>query len=114
MSNPPEPLGMTVHSLPQPVEALTRQRASGRLKLLIIMAFCAAPVVASYTLYYGLRPSGGATAYSDLIQPSVAMPALPAMPVTGGPAEVLRHLAGQCTPAFCRNGVSRKRTRWPK
>ena len=95
MSNPSEPLGMTVHSLPQPVEALTRQRASGRLKMLLIMAFCAAPVIASYTLYYGVRPSGGATAYSDLIHPSVAMPALPATPVAGGPAEVLRNLAGQ-------------------
>ena len=95
MSKPSEPLGMTVHSLPQPVEALTRQRASGRLKMLVIMAFCAAPVIASYTLYYGVRPSGGATAYSDLIHPSVAMPALPAMPVGGGPPEVLRNLAGQ-------------------
>ena len=95
MSKPSEPLGMTVHSLPQPGEALARQRASGRLKLLLIIAFCAAPVVASYSLYYGMRPSGGATAYGDLIQPSVAMPALRATPVDGGAPEVLRKLAGQ-------------------
>jgi hypothetical protein len=95
MNEPSEPLGMTVHSLPQPVDALTKQRASGRFKMLLIMAFCAAPVIASYTLYYGVRPTGGATAYSDLIQPSVPMPAVPAVPVAGGAPEVLRGLAGQ-------------------
>ena len=95
MKQSSEPLGMTVHSLPQPVDALTRQRASGRFKMLLIMAFCAAPVIASYTLYYGVRPTGGATAYSDLIQPTVPMPAVPATPVAGGAPEVLRGLAGQ-------------------
>ena len=79
-----EPLGMTVHSLPQPVDALTQQRASGRLKMLLIMAACAAPVIASYSLYYGVRPTGGATAYSTLIQPTVPMPAVPATPLAGG------------------------------
>jgi len=95
MNEPSEPLGMTVHSLPQPVDALTRQRASGRLKMLLILAACTAPVIASYTLYYGVRPTGGATAYSDLIQPSVAMPAVPAQPLDGGAPQVLRGLAGQ-------------------
>ena len=95
MNKPSEPLGMTVHSLPQPVEALTRQRATGRLKMLLIMAACAAPVIASYTMYYGVRPTGGATAYSDLIQPTVPMPAVPAVPVEGGAPQVLRGLAGQ-------------------
>ena len=95
MNEPSEPLGMTVHSLPQPVDALTKQRASGRLKMLLIMACCAAPVIASYTLYYGVRPPGGATAYSDLIQPSLPMPAAPATPVAGGAPQVLRGLAGQ-------------------
>lgn len=95
MKQPSEPLGLTVHSLPQPVDALTQQRASGRFKMLLIMAACAAPVIASYTLYYGVRPTGGATAYSTLIQPTVPIPAVPALPVDGGPPEVLRGLAGQ-------------------
>jgi hypothetical protein len=95
MKQPSEPLGLTVHSLPQPVDALNRQRSSGRLKMLLIMAACAAPVIASYTLYYGVRPTGGATAYSDLIQPSVAMPAVPAQPLDGTAPQVLRGLAGQ-------------------
>ena len=95
MNEPSEPLGLTVHSLPTPVDAMTRQRASGRFKMLLIMAACAAPMIASYTLYYVVRPTGGATAYSDLIQPTVPMPAVPAQPLDGGAPQVLRGLAGQ-------------------
>lgn len=95
MNEPSEPLGLTVHSLPKPVDAITRQRASGRFKMLLIMAACAAPMIASYTLYYVARPTGGATAYSDLIQPTVAMPAVPAQPLDGSAPQVLRGLAGQ-------------------
>lgn len=95
MNEPSEPLGLTVHSLPQPVDAMARQRASGRWKMLLIVAACAAPMIASYTLYYGIRPTGGATAYSDLIQPTVAMPAVSAQPLGGGAPQMLRSLAGQ-------------------
>ena len=95
MNEPSEPLGLTVHSLPQPVDAMARQRASGRWKMLLIVAACAAPMIASYTLYYGIRPTGGATAYSDLIQPTVPMPAVPAQPLDGGAPQMLRSLAGQ-------------------
>lgn len=95
MNEPSEPLGLTVHSLPQPVDAMARQRASGRWKMLLIVAACAAPMIASYTLYYGIRPTGGATAYSDLIQPTVAMPAVSAQPLDGGAPQMLRSLAGQ-------------------
>lgn len=94
MKQPSEPLGMTVHSLPQPVEALAQQRTSGRLRMLLIMAICAAPVVASYTLYYGVRPTGGATAYSTLVQPTVPMPAVSATPLDGSAPLPLRSLAG--------------------
>ncbi|GCL62273.1 SCO family protein [Pseudaquabacterium pictum] len=95
MNEPSEPLGLTVHSMPTPVDAMTRQRTSGRLKMLLIVAACAAPMIASYTLYYVVRPTGGATAYSDLIQPTVPMPAVPAQPLAGGAPQVLRGLAGQ-------------------
>ena len=95
MNEPSEPLGLTVHSLPKPVDAMTRQRASGRFKMLLIMAACAAPMIASYTLYYVARPTGGATAYGDLIQPTVPMPAVAAQPLDGSAPQVLRGLAGQ-------------------
>jgi hypothetical protein len=38
MNQPSEPLGLTVHSLPQPVDAMARQRSSGRFKMLLIIA----------------------------------------------------------------------------
>lgn len=94
MNKPSEPLGLTVHSLPRPQGALDRQRASGRWKMLTVLLVCAAPVVASYYFYYVSRPDGGATAYSQLIQPSVALPAIDAL-APDGQAVPLRSLAGQ-------------------
>lgn len=94
MSDRSEPLGLTVHTLPQPGEALVRQRASGRLKMLLVMAVCAAPVLMSYFFYYVARPSGGATAYGTLIQPTAPMPDVQAHTLDGQ-ARALRGLAGQ-------------------
>lgn len=67
----PEPLSFAVHSLPDP-RAATRQRA-GRWKMLLVLALCAAPVVASYFTFYVIKPSG--SAYGELIVPTVQMPA---------------------------------------
>ena len=93
MADPSEPLGMTVHSLPQPGAALTRQQVLGRWKMLMVLAVCAMPVVASYFTYFVLRP-GAATAYSTLIQPAVPAPDLMALTLAGQP-QPLRGLAGQ-------------------
>ncbi|MGE5338040.1 MAG: SCO family protein [Gemmatimonadota bacterium] len=43
--------------------------------LYLILALCAAPVIASYTAYYFLPPSGR-TNYGDLIEPQRPLPAL--------------------------------------
>lgn len=95
MTDRTEPLGLTVHSLPQPgVEMLRQRQASGRLKMLLVLAVCAAPALLSYFLYYVVRPTGGATAYGTLIQPSVPMPAVQAQTLDGQP-RALRGLAGQ-------------------
>ena len=94
MTDRTEPLGLTVHSLPQPgVEVLRQRQASGRLKMLLVLAVCAAPALLSYFLYYVVRPTGGATAYGTLIQPSVPMPAVQAQTLDGQP-RALRGLAG--------------------
>jgi hypothetical protein len=53
------PLGLTVHSLPLPHEAVaadSRRTRMGRLKMVLLLLVCAAPVVASYVSYYVLRP----------------------------------------------------------
>lgn len=47
----------------------------GRWMLLLLAAICAAPVIASYLVYYVFRPAGGTTSYGTLIQPQRPIPA---------------------------------------
>lgn len=94
MSDPAEPLGLTVHSMPTPQQVMQRQRTtSGRLKMIAVLLVCAAPVVASYFTYFVIRPSGG-SAYGTLIQPTVGTPALQVSDLDGQPV-ALRSLKGQ-------------------
>ena len=54
-----QPLGLTVHSLPVPQEAAvadSQRTRMGRWKMLVVALVCAAPVVASYFMYYVVRP----------------------------------------------------------
>ncbi|KQV59948.1 hypothetical protein ASC95_00250 [Pelomonas sp. Root1217] len=67
----PEPLTFAVHSLPDP--RTTGQQRVGRWKMLLVLAMCAAPVVASYFTFYVVKPSG--SAYGELIAPTIDMPA---------------------------------------
>jgi hypothetical protein len=94
MTDRSEPLGLTVHTLPQPGDALSRQRASGRWKMLLVVLVCALPVMASYFTFFVVRPSGTGTAYSTLVQPAVAMPQVPAR-LLDGSQKPLRSLVGQ-------------------
>ncbi len=67
-------MAMTVHSLPDPLRLAEQQRTrAGRLRMLLVVAVCAAPVIASYFSFYVLNLRG--SAYSDLITPTVDMPA---------------------------------------
>ncbi len=70
------PLSFTVHSLQPPAldgEAVRRTK-NGRLKMLLVLAVCAAPVIASYVTYFVIRPEGR-TNYGELIQPQRPIPA---------------------------------------
>ncbi len=70
-----EALSLTVHSMPTPDPALRQQRrTSGRLRMLLVLLACAAPVVVSYFTYYVVRPEGR-TNYSQLILPTRPLPA---------------------------------------
>jgi hypothetical protein len=91
-----EPLGLTVHTLPRPQDALdgdARRTRMGRLKMLAVLAVCAAPVVASYFTYYVVRPEGRRN-YGDLIDPQRPLPALTARLLDGKPVP-LPSLRGQ-------------------
>lgn len=81
----PEPVSFAVHSLPDPrALAGTAQQRTGRWKMLLVMAMCAAPVVASYFTFYVVQPRG--SAYGELITPAVEMPAdLPLTDLQGRP-----------------------------
>lgn len=79
-----EPLGLTVHSLPVPQEAVardSRRTAIGRLKMLAVLAACAAPVVASYFTYYVIRPEGRRN-FGELVEQR-QLPALTATSLDG-------------------------------
>jgi hypothetical protein len=91
-----QPLGLTVHSLPQPQEAAVadeQRTRTGRLKMLIVMLACAAPVIASYFTYYVVRPEGRRN-YGELIEPQRPMPAWTATDLAGKPVS-LPSLQGQ-------------------
>lgn len=65
---------LSVHSMPQ-AQRLPEQRTRvGRLKMLLVWAVCAAPVLASYLAYYVIKPQTR-TNYGSLITPPKPMPA---------------------------------------
>ncbi len=69
-----EPLSFTVHSMPAPdVSDAARRTAVGRLKMLAVLAVCAAPVIASYLTYFVIRPESRNN-YSELIMPPRVLP----------------------------------------
>ncbi len=88
-----EPLGLTVHSMPQPAPGDARRLARGRWKLLLIMLCCAAPVVASYFTFYVIRPQGSSS-YGVLIDPQRPVPEIAATTRGGAPVN-LHTLSGQ-------------------
>jgi hypothetical protein len=85
----PEPLSFTVHSLPSPGinGDAARRTASGRLKMLLVLAVCAAPVIASYLTYFVIRPHSRNN-YAELITPPRPLPdALPLATLAGDPVK---------------------------
>lgn len=91
-----EPLGLTVHSLPRPQDAVdddSRRTRMGRLKMLLVLAVCAAPVVASYFTYYVIRPEGRRN-YGELIEPQRPLPPFSGVTLEGKPVP-LPSLRGQ-------------------
>jgi len=65
----------TVHSVPMPgVDGdAARRTALGRMKMLLVLAVCAAPVAASYLSYFVIRPQTRNN-YGELITPTRELP----------------------------------------
>lgn len=84
-----------MHSLPKLESAAddTRRTAAGRWKMMVVLAICAAPVIASYVTYYFIRPDTRRV-FGELIDPQRPLPDVRATDLAG--AEVnLRSLKGQ-------------------
>ena len=63
----------------------SKQKKEGRWKLLLIVAMCAAPVIASYFTYYVIKPTAR-TNYGDLLDPrNYPIPQLGATTLDGQP-----------------------------
>ncbi len=93
-----QPPGLTVHSLPLPQEAALaeeRRTRAGRWKMLLVMLVCAAPVVASYFMYYVVRPQGRG-GWGELIEPQRPIPSLTATDWRGGASACPRCRANGC------------------
>ncbi len=81
-------LQFTVHPLPQGMPdavdaANPNTKRSGRLKMLLVLLVSAAPVVASYTAAYVVRPQAAAN-YAELITPTTSWPTQLALADTQG------------------------------
>ncbi len=80
-----QPLGMTVHGMPSPAQAMGNQslsRGAGRWKMLLVLMVCAAPVVASYLTFYVIKPESRQN-FGALIEPQLALPDVNAMTLKG-------------------------------
>ena len=94
----PEPLDFSVHGvagpdLADPAELARGRTAAGRLKMLLVLLICAAPVIASYLMYFVVKPSGRSN-YGTLITPTRSLPALQLQQLDGSPFDA-RSLRGQ-------------------
>jgi len=92
-SAPEQPLSLTVHDLPSPERASTAAAAAGRVRMLLILLVCAAPVIASYFTYYIVRPEGRRN-FGELIEPQRPLPAIQAINLQGQ-SQPLNHLKDQ-------------------
>lgn len=84
-SSKSEPIGLTIYDLPSPIDVAMQDEArtkSGRIRMLLVFAICAAPVFFSYLTYYVIRPQGTAS-FGQLIEPQRDLPALVAKDLNG-------------------------------
>jgi len=107
-------VSFTVHSLPAAhLDADIERTHSGRVKMLLVLLACAAPVIASYLAYFVVRPEGRSN-YATLIEPTRPLPdTLPLVDLDGRtlqPAS-LRHqwllvvVAGGACDAACERAL---------
>lgn len=65
---------MAVPDLANPAQNAGNRTTTGRLKMLMVLLICAAPVITSYLMYFFIKP-GSRSNYGTLITPSRSLPA---------------------------------------
>lgn len=95
----PEALALTVHGiagpdLADPEMAARARTRTGRIKMLLVLLICAAPVIASYLTYFVIRPERTSN-YGTLIQPTRGLPDALALRTLDGAAVPAASLKGQ-------------------
>lgn len=108
-----QPLGLTVHTLPEPLDMEVRSASRtrmGRIKMLAVLLVCAAPVIASYFTFYVIQPEGKPK-FGELVLPQRPLPDLAATTLDGK-AVNLQELKGQwllvsVAPAACAEQCAR-------
>lgn len=114
LSDQDQPLGLTVHNLPEflnPEAQFASRTRVGRLKMLIVLLICSAPVIASYLTFYVVRPEGGRRNFGQLIEPQRTLPDVAGSRLDGEPIN-LKELKGQwllisVSPAACAEQCAR-------
>ncbi len=112
-SSQDQPLGLTVHTLPEPLNTgaqAARRTRMGRLKMLVVLLICAAPVIASYLTFYVVRPEGRRN-FGELIDPQRSLPDVVGSTLDGKTVN-LKELNGQwllvsVSPAACAQQCAR-------
>jgi hypothetical protein len=94
-----EPLTLSVHGIAAPdlddSDLAARNRTKqGRLRMLLVLAVCAAPVIASYFTYFVIRPTTHSS-YGQLIVPTRSLPEDLALTRMDGKPVSVRSLRGQ-------------------
>ncbi|WP_244847771.1 cytochrome C oxidase subunit I [Caballeronia sp. SL2Y3] len=69
--------------------------SSGRWMLVLLALVCAAPVIASYLMYYVFKPAGGTSSYGALIDPQRPIPAQLVVTNEKGQTMPLKSLEGK-------------------
>lgn len=103
----PEGLNLTVHQLPDPQAMADQQRTrAGRLRMMLVVLACAAPVLASYFMFYVVQPRGHA--YGELIVPTVDLPPALTLHDLDGKAVAAESLKGQWLLTLVQGGACDK------